>query len=278
MGSEAAGVVERVGSGVTRFQVGDRVAITPSQNMNYYGTYGDATVFPAHTLVKYPENITPVAAAASFIQYLTTYFVFVELANIQPGQNILMTAASSSVGVAGIEMAHLLGAKIIGTTRSNAKRQALLDLGADEVIVTEEENLAERVMQITNGKGAELVFDAVAGDTLPALASSVARGGKIVIYGMLNEAEIIYPLFPAFFGNFTLQCFMIYTYTGYSDLGIPRDEAAYQKGVDFVVKALAEGKLNPVIAKTFPLNQIVEANRFLESNQQIGKVVVTVEE
>jgi NADPH2:quinone reductase len=276
IGVEGVGIVERIGAGVTQVQIGDHVAMMPSQSMNDYATYGDAAIFPADSVVKYPENVSPTIAAASFVQYLTTYFAFVEIGKVQPGHHVLLTAASGGVGAAGIEILHLLGAKAIATTRTSAKRQSLLDLGADEVIVTEEEDLSERVMQITNGKGAELIFDAIAGATIDALAASVAWGGKIIIYGALDENPTVYPLFPAFFRNFSLESYMIYNFTGYPALGMPRNEAAYQRGVDFVVKALSEGKLNPVIAKTFPLDEIVEAVRYLESNQQVGKVVVTV--
>ncbi|MCW3058632.1 MAG: putative quinone oxidoreductase [Capsulimonas sp.] len=276
IGIEAAGIVESVGPGVTQVRVGDRVAVAPGQSMAQYGTHGDAAIVPASVLVKYPENISPIEAAASFMQYLTAYFAFVELANVQPGQTILITAASSSTGVAAIELAHLLGARAIATTRTQAKRQAILNAGADEVIVTAEENLPERVKEMTGGKGADLIYDPIAGGTLPLLAESVAWGGQIILYGFLDDAPTEFPLFSAFFRNFLLRTYMIYNFTGHAGLGLARNETAYRKGVAFVVKALAEEALKPVIAATFPLKEIVQANQYLESNQQLGKIVVTV--
>jgi NADPH:quinone reductase len=275
LGVEAAGVVERVGSGVTQVQVGDRVAVTPGQSMGQYGTYGDAAIIPATSLVKYPSSISPIDAAASFVQYLTAYFAFVDVAKVRQGQDVLITAASSSTGIAAIELAHLLGAKAIATTRTREKYQTLLNLGADEVIVTNEEKIPERVMEITGGKGAELIYDPVVGDTLPALAESVAWDGQIILYGVLNPSVPEYPVWTAFARNFSLRTYMIYNFTGLPTMGIARNETSYAKGVEFVVKALTEGKLKPVIAKTFPLEKIMEAHQFLESNQQVGKIVVT---
>ncbi len=115
----------------------------------------------------------------------------------------------------------------------------------------------------------------MAGDTLPALAESVAWGGQILLYGALNSAPTPYPLGTAFARNLTLRTHIIYTYIGNSALGIPRNEGAYERGLRFVCDALAAGRLKPVIAKTFPLEAIVEAHRYMESNEQLGKIVVT---
>ncbi len=141
LGGEAAGVVEAVGAGVSDFHLGDRVAVPPSHSMGKYGTYGETAIVPASSLIRYPENLSPVDAAAAFVQYLTAYFAFVDVANVQAGQHVLITAASSSTGVAAIEFTHLLGATAIATTRTQAKKQALLNAGADHVIVTQEESL-----------------------------------------------------------------------------------------------------------------------------------------
>ncbi len=276
IGTEAAGIVDAVGEGVTNVELGDRVSLVAGQSMSAYGVYAEYANVPAANLAKYPENLSPTEGAAIWVQYLTTYFAFVDVGNLQAGQHVLITAASSSTGQSAIEMARLLGAKSIATTRTAAKKQALLDAGANYVIVTDEESVPQRVMEITDGKGAELIYDPVAGDTLTALAESAAWGGKIVIYGSLNDKPMVYPLMTAFRRGFTLQTYTIYAYVGYAGMGVPRNEEAFARGVKFVSDHLTTGALKPVISKTFPLDQIQEAHRYLESNQQIGKIVVTV--
>jgi NADPH:quinone reductase-like Zn-dependent oxidoreductase len=276
IGIEAAGIIEAVGPGVTNVRVGDRVSVAVGQSIGKYGTYGEKIITRAASAIPYPTNISPEEAASVWVQYLTAYFAFVDLAHIQPGQSILITAATGGAGLGAIEMARLLGATTIATTRSASKKQALLDAGADHVIVTNDENLVERVKEITGGKGADVIFDPIAGDTLPILAEAVAWGGQIILYGTLNGANVPYPLFAAFLRNFSLRTYMVYSFCGLPTLGIPRNEEAFARAVKFINDKLASGKLKPVVAKTFPFSQIQEAHRFMESNQQLGKIVVTV--
>jgi NADPH:quinone reductase-like Zn-dependent oxidoreductase len=274
IGVEAAGIVEAVGPDVTNVRVGDKVAIASGQSIGRYGTYGESAIALAASLVKYPVNITPAEAASAWIQYLTAYFAFVDLAALKPGQSVLITAATGGAGLGAIQIAKLLGATTIATTRTQGKKHALAEAGADHVIVTGHEDLTARVKQVTGGKGADLIFDPVAGQTLPALAETVAWGGQIILYGALGGAETPYPLWAGFTRNFSLRTYMIYNYCGLATLGLPRNQEAYQRAVTFINENLATEKLKPVIAKTFPLSQIREAHRYLESNQQLGKIVV----
>jgi len=274
IGAEAAGIVDSIGPGVTNVRVGDRVAITSGQSIGRYGTYGESAIALSTSLARYPDNITPEEAASAWIQYLTAYFAFVDLAALKPGQSVLITAATGGAGLGAIQMAKLLGATTIATTRNEGKKDGLAKAGADHVIVTGNEDLAARVMEITGGKGADLIFDPVAGNTLPALADAVAWGGQIILYGALGGTETPYPLWTAFARNFSLRTYMIYNYCGLATIGLPRNEEAYSRAVAFINQNMAAGKLKPVIAKTFPLSAIREAHRYLESNQQLGKVVV----
>jgi NADPH:quinone reductase-like Zn-dependent oxidoreductase len=275
IGIEAAGVVDAVGPDVTNVRMGDRVAIASGQSIGRYGTYGESAIALAASVVKYPGNITAAEAASAWIQYLTAYFAFVDLAALKPGQFVLITAATGGAGLGAIQMAKLLGATAIATTRTRDKKDALAKAGADHVIITGEEDLAFRVKEITSGKGAELIFDPVAGNTLPTLADSVAWGGQIILYGALGGIETPYPLWTGFARNFSLRTYMIYNYCGLATIGLPRNEEAYERAVAFINDNLAAVKLKPVIAKTFALSEIREAHTYLESNQQLGKIVVT---
>lgn len=275
IGIEAAGIVDALGEGVTNVRVGDAVSVVTGQSMSEYGTYGEFALVPAGSALPYPANLTPQEAASIWVQYLTAYFAFVDLTHLQPGQHVLITAATGGAGLGAIEIARLLGAKSIATTRSASKKQALLDAGADHVIVTNEEDLLARVMEITGGKGAEVIFDPIAGDTLPTLANAVAWGGQILLYGALEGANTPYPIWTAFARNFTLRTYMVYSFTGLATIGVPRNDEAMSRALAFITENLASGKLKPKVAKTFPLEQIREAHRYMESNAQLGKIVVT---
>ena len=162
IGLEAAGIVEAVGSGVTNVRVGDKVSVATGQSIGKYGTYGERAIVPAASAIAYPKNLTPEKAASIWVQYLTAYFAFVDLANVRPGQTVLITAATGGAGLGAIEVARLLGATTIATTRSTSKKQALLDAGADHVIVTGEEDLVARTKEITADKGVHIIFDPIA--------------------------------------------------------------------------------------------------------------------
>jgi NADPH:quinone reductase-like Zn-dependent oxidoreductase len=275
IGIEAAGIVEEVGPGVTNVRPGDRVCIASGQSIGRYGTYGESALALASSLVRYPDNITPVEAASAWIQYLTAYFAFVDLAALKSGQSVLITAATGGAGIGAIQMAELLGATIIATTRAQSKKEALTRAGADHVVVAANGDLSTRVREITGGKGADVILDPIAGKTLPVLAEAVAWGGHIILYGALEDTETPYPLWSGFTRNFSLRTYMIYNYCGLATLGLPRNQEAFERAVAFINDNLAAGKLKPIIAKTFPLDQIRDAHRYLESNQQFGKIVVT---
>lgn len=276
MGIEAAGVVDAIGPGVTNVRTGDRISVATGQSIAGYGTYGEIAMVPAASAIPYPANLSVEEAASIWVQYLTAYFAFVDVANVRPGQSVLITAATGGAGLGAIAIVRLLGGIPIATTRSESKKEGLLKAGAEHVIVASQEDLTKRVKEITGGKGADLIFDSIAGDTLATLAEAIAWGGRIVLYGALEGAQVAYPLWTAFMRNFTLNTYMVYNYAGMPVLGLSRNEEAFSRAVDFITRHLASGKLKPIIAKTFPLREIREAHRYMEANQQLGKIVVTV--
>ena len=161
LGYEAAGVVAAVGANVTDLKVGDAVSVIPPLDIARWGTYGEVANVPAHLTVKHPQNLSFVQAAASWMQYVTAWGALVAQAKHTTGAFVLVCAASSSGGLAAFQLARSIGATTIAVTRTRAKQQALLDAGAHHVIVSDEENLVERVMQLTNSKGARVVFDPI---------------------------------------------------------------------------------------------------------------------
>jgi NADPH:quinone reductase-like Zn-dependent oxidoreductase len=268
LGYEAAGVVDAVGSAVTGFKPGDVVSVIPAFSMNEHGVYGESAVVPAAAVARTPPGLSAVEAAAIWMQYLTAYGALIDIGQLKEGESVIIPAASSSVGLAAIQIARMVGATPIATTRTKAKKEAIQKAGAAHVIATEEEDLVAEVMKVTKGAGARIVFDPVSGPYVETLAAATARGGTIFIYGALTMQPTPFPLFPALAKGLSVR--------GYTLFEITSDPARLERGKAFVERGIASGHLKPIIAKTFAFDQIVEAHRYLESNQQIGKIVVTV--
>ncbi|WP_326783566.1 zinc-dependent alcohol dehydrogenase family protein [Streptomyces sp. NBC_00151] len=265
LGYEAAGEVVALGAGVTDFAVGDQVLTTITSEMSANGTYGDALRLPAGDLIHRPGGTDPVTGAALWLSYSTAYGALVEKGELRPGDTVLITAASSSVGVAAIQTARHLGAIPIAVTRSAAKRERLEQLGAAHVIALDEGDLLKQVAEITDGRGAQIVFDAVSGPGLADIAQAVAPGGLLIVYGWLDPRPAPLPL------NWTLRIL------GYGNLQVTGDPAVRRRVWHFLDAGLRAGTVAPVIDRTFDLEEIAEAHRHLESNSQIGKIVVTVD-
>ncbi|WP_165069149.1 zinc-dependent alcohol dehydrogenase family protein [Paludisphaera rhizosphaerae] len=267
-GYEASGVVTAVGPGVAGFKPGEAVSTIPAFSLNQYGVYGDLVNAPVHAVAHHPESLSWEEAASIWMQYLTAYGALIDVAGLTRGDTLVIPAASSSVGIASIQIANRVGAVPVALTRSSSKRQALLDLGAAHVIATEEQDLVDEILKISGGEGARVVFDPVGGPTVEKLAKAMKRLGILFLYGALSSEPTTVPLLESIGKSLTFRGYILTEITG--------DPARLKQGVEFVNSGLADGTLKPIIAKTFPFEQIVEAHRYLESNQQIGKVVVTV--
>lgn len=265
IGYEASGIVKAAGSNTT-FKPGDKVSTVPAFHLDKYGVYGETAIVPARAVAKYPDNLSFEEAASIWMQYLTAYGALVEFGKLQSGQSLVITAASSSVGYAAIQLCKLIGARSIATTRTSVKKQMLLDAGADHVIVTDEESLDDKVKSYTNGRGADMIFDPVAGPMLLELAKCAAYHGIIFEYGALSLQKTGFPLFESLKKGLTIR--------GYTLFEITSDDERFARGKKYVYDLLASGKLKPVLDKTFELKDIVQAHKYMESNNQNGKIVV----
>lgn len=271
LGYEAAGMIDAVGPGVEGFQVGDRVSTIPAFSMNQYGVYGESAIAPVHAIARIPNGLSFEQGAAIWMAYLTAYGALVEYAHMKLGDYILLTAASSSVGYAAIQLVKAAGGIVIATTRTHAKKQNLLDAGADYVIATQEEDFVQRTMEITNGHGADVIFDPIAGAFVNQLAEVAAPRTTIFIYGALSMDvnNTPFPMMAALSKGLTVKAYTLFEVTSNPEW--------FERGKAYIYDALATGKLSPIIdSQRFTLNDIVAAHRYMESNQQNGKIVVTV--
>ncbi len=268
IGYEAAGVVKAVGPDVDKKWVGKSVSTIPAFSMNDYAMLGEEVIAPAAALGEYPAKLSPVEGAAIWMQYLTAYGALIAIAHLAKGDFVVIPAASSSVGIAATQIAKAEGAISIATTRKGNKKAELLSLGADHVIATEEEDIVARVKEITGGKGARVIFDPVAGPFLEKLAEAAAPGGIIFEYGALSMQPTPFPLFAALGKGLSIR--------GYTLMEVTRNPEKLAAAKKYVYDRLTDGRFHPKIAKKFPFARTVDAYKFLESNAQVGKVVITV--
>src|SRR5208283_685208 len=248
--------------------LGKTVSTIPSFLASDYGVYGEAAIVPVGAIAVYPDGLSYEEGTSIWMQYLTAYGALIHQGHLAKGDYVLITAASSSVGIAAIEIAKAEGAVSIATTRTSRKKAELLSIGAGHVIATEEEDLAARVNQITSGNGARIVFDPVGGKGLEALAAAASASGIVFEYGALAAGPTPFPLFAVLSKHLTVK--------GYTLFEIVSDPAALATAKQYVFSHLASGAFQPRIDRTFPLAQIVDAHRYMESNAQIGKIVVIV--
>jgi NADPH:quinone reductase-like Zn-dependent oxidoreductase len=268
LGLEAAGIVEAVGAGVDGLAPGDAVSVVPPVSMSRWPAYGELATFPAHLVVKHPPSLDWTSAAALWMAYVTAYGALVDIAGLRQGDVVAITAASSSVGLAAIQIARRVGARPVAVTRTSAKRTALLDAGAAHVVASDEEDLEQALKAFAGEAGVRVVFDPVGGPLFVPLTAAMARGGILIEYGGLSTEPTPFPLFAVLSKSLTLRGYLVHE--------IVTDPARLAQAKRFILDGMEAGALRPVIARTFPFGQIEEAHRFLESNAQFGKVVVTL--
>ena len=266
IGYEAAGTIDAIGPGVTDFAVGDHVAILPGLSTDY-GACGEVIRCPASLLVKSPTGQSDELAAATWMQYLTAYAIRA-FRRAGPGDAILITAASSSVGLAAIQIANADGAIPIAVTRGRGKVEALRRQGAAHVVVSDEQDIAATVQEITGGKGAAIAFDAVGGKGFPSILGALGQGGLAIVYGGLGGEPTCL--------SAPFMSFRDLTVRGFAANHLVAQPQLKREALAYVYQGLESGKFRPVIDRCFPLSEIVAAYQHLLGNGQIGKVVVTV--
>ncbi|GAM18547.1 hypothetical protein SAMD00019534_017220, partial [Acytostelium subglobosum LB1] len=265
IGYEGAGVVDALGPGVTNFKVGDKVAILTTNLMSKYSTNMEYAIFPEESLVLMNEGQTFVEAASLWTAYLTAYFALVEVHKVTAGQVVVVNAASSSTGLAAIQLVISLGATVIATSRSSAKRQQLLDLGAHHFIATKEENVAQRINEITNNFGANVIYDPVAGPMVAELVTAMAPKGTYIIYGVMSPDPTPFPI--------NSIIFKFINFKAYAVLEFSFDPVAIQRAVTFLRDRLPT--FRSIIGKVFQgIESTPSAHQYLDGSDLFGKVVI----
>jgi NADPH:quinone reductase-like Zn-dependent oxidoreductase len=266
LGAECSARIIALGDGVEGWSVGDAVFTLPTFPAGAYGIYASEAIVPASCMVRRPEWLDPAQSAATWVAFLTAWGGMVETGKLAKGQYVIIPAASSSVGLAAVQVARDLGAIPIATTRRRDKADALTAVGAAYVVATEEDKLPEEVARITGSKGVELIFDPVAGPYVETLFECLADEGVLMIYGGIANQPATFPRQPAIRRNLTMR--------GYNILRLLSDRSRLEAAYSYLAERLRDGRFKMPIANIFNLDDIVEAHRCLEANLHVGKIVV----
>ncbi len=263
LGTEAAGVIEAIGSGVADLSVGDRVAYATGP----LGAYSSHRVMPAATLVKLPEGIDARTAAAMMLQGMTAQYLIRQTYLVKAGQTVLFHAIAGGVGSIALQWLKHLGVTVIGTVGSEEKAAQVKALGCDHVILYRQEDVAARVREITNGAGVPVVFDSVGKDTWDASLNSLARRGMMVSYG--NASGPVAPIAPLLLSQ---KGALYLTRPTLAHYVASREELLACAGelFDVVQKGIVKISIN----QTFALENAADAHRALESRQTSGQTVL----
>ena len=277
LGYEMAGVVTALGDGVDDLQVGDKVASFPAADANQHPVYGESIVMPRGALTRYPDALTPVQASVHYTPYLVADFAYVDLARIKSGQTVLVTDASHCSGPAFVQLGKALGARVIAATKTEDAREYLLSLGADKVVVTEEQDLLMAINKYTDNRGVDAVFDGLGGPQMSIMGDVLAPRGSLVLYGLQGGNQTPFPACAAFQKNIQFYVHCLGNFTGKPELGITQDQEALQRALQDINQMTRDKVLMPLQTRSFPFEQVVQAHRYMDVCPIGGRAVLEVE-
>jgi NADPH2:quinone reductase len=264
--SDGAGVIDAVGDGVSAGRIGERVWIWNGQWQRPLGTAAEFIVLPEAQAVRLPDSTDFAAGACLGIPALTAFHAVRLLGDIA-GKTLLVIGASSVVGRYATQFAEQGGARVIGTVSSPEKARHALAAGAETTIDYKREPVAERIKQLTGGRGVDAIVDMDFSTTVKLLAAGgLAPHGTLVSYGSNDPGEIKVPFLTLLYNSFNLRFFVVYDLT-------PEERQVAIDGLNLV---LAAGRLSHTIGARFGLDQIADAHEAVERGQYMGNVVVDV--
>lgn len=263
IGVEGAGTIEAVGEGVTNVTVGDRV----SYNGGPLGAYATERVMPAAPLLKLPNSVSFETAAASTMRGLTAvYWLMKADPRLKAGDTVLLHAAAGGVGLLAIQVAKLLGIRVIGTVSSEEKAAKARSMGCDEIIFYRREDVPARVRELTGGEGVQTVFDSVGQDTFAGSLKSLRRRGVLVGCGTASG-----PFPPIDAMQLVMQGSVYFIRPAFADFFADPVERAEM--AQFWFDHLSAGRIKVEIGQRYTLDECVQAHRDLEAGKTIGSSV-----
>ncbi|MFG2409549.1 quinone oxidoreductase family protein [Streptomyces brevispora] len=261
-GLEGAGVVEAVDPGVSHVRLGDRVAYAQQQ-----GSYAEATVVPADSLIPLPDDMSFEEGAAFPLQGMTAHYLIHEFRKPSEGDVVLVHAAAGGVGLFLVQWARHLGAHVIGTVSTEEKAEAVREAGAHDVILYTEQDFAEETLRLTDGHGADLIIDGVAASTFAGNLKAAALRGHIVIFGAASGPAG--PISPNVLMERSLSV------SGGDLWHFMQNREDMLSRANAVTEGIESGWLKPHISRVLPLADAAEAHRLLGERQTIGKILLS---
>ncbi|MBB5209895.1 NAD(P)H-quinone oxidoreductase [Microbulbifer hydrolyticus] len=264
LGLEVAGEVMAVGPGVANFSVGDMVCALTNG-----GGYAEYAVAPEGQCLPVPDGLSLVEAAALPETFFTVWSNLIRRANLTAGETLLVHGGSSGIGTAAIQIANAMGVKVFTTAGSDEKCRACEQLGAALAINYRQSDFVDAVLQATDGEGVDVILDMVGGDYVDRNIRAAAKDGRIVNIAFLAGAKVQVNMLPVMLKRLIL--------TGSTLRPEPAEvKAAIASDLEKRVwPLLAEGKIRPLIAATYALEDVADAHRLMESSNHIGKIVLT---
>ena len=259
-GKDGAGIVEKTGAAVSKFKPGDRVLTADAGS----GTYAEYAVFGENELIRLPENVSFEEGAGVFVPYATAYRALFEKAQAKAGETVLVHGASGGVGVAAIQWAKNAGLTVIGTAGSEDGRKLVKQQGADTVVDHTAENYLAEILEMTGGKGVEIILEMLANVNLQKDFDVLAKYGRVSIIGNRGSLE------------FNPRAIMSKDASVYGLSLFNARESVMNEIHAAIFDGLEKGFLKPIVGKTFPLAEAVEAHRAVIEEKAFGKIVLTI--
>ena len=263
-GLEVAGEISEIGEGVEGLEVGQRVVSTLM-----WGGFAEEVVTPAAMPLPIPAAISFEEAAAIPLAYGTAHVALTHRAGLKPGETLLVLGAAGGVGLAAVELGKLLGARVIAAASATEKLDLALEYGAADVINYTDENLRDRIKTLTDGRGADVIFDPVGGDLFDQALRRIAWEGRYLVIGFASGRIPSAPVNIALLKNASIVGLFWGAYW-------QNDAAVIRRSFEQLMTHFAAGEIKPHIHQTFPLEDAVSALRELQERRAMGKVVITI--
>ncbi|WP_122454390.1 NADPH:quinone oxidoreductase family protein [Pseudomonas viridiflava] len=263
-GGEAAGVISAVGEKVTHLKTGDRVMA-----LTGWGSFAEQVAVPNYNVLPIPESMDFTIAAAFSMTYGTSMHALKQRANLQPGETLLVLGASGGVGLAAVEIGKALGARVIAAASSAEKLEVARNAGADELINYTDTSLKDEIKRLTNGNGADVIYDPVGGDLFDQAIRAIAWNGRLLVVGFASGRIPELPVNLALLKGASV----VGVFWGSFAQRQPQDNAANFKQL---FAWFEEGKLKPLVSQVYPLERAGEAIDALGGRRAVGKVVVSI--
>lgn len=263
-GSEAGGVIKELGPNVNGFKKGDRVMAIPG-----IGAMAEQVCVPAGRLKKIPDSMSFKTASGFPMVYTTSYYALKQRAKLQPGETLLVLGASGGVGITAVELGKLMGARVIAGASSEEKLQFAKNAGADLLVNYSDGDLKTKVKELTEGKGADVIYDPVGGDLFDQSTRCINWNGRLLVVGFTSGK------IPEYKANLALL-------KGASMVGVflgrwmKEEPEEYEANMAELLKFFEQGKIKPSVYQSFKIDDFVSAFNLIKERKAMGKVTLEI--